>query len=137
MGRRTKVCSQSPSNIKKKKKKKKKKTELSTTFVCFNMRNKCLTSKILQQGYRYHKLPKTFFKFYRRHYELISKFNVETKTLLREGLSEPEFYGDLVNKFKKLLGRNDFFFSIQKIHNPLQTYRIQLKCHATVCMLSF
>ena len=24
------------------------------------------------------------------------------KTLLREGLSEPEFYGDLVYKFKKL-----------------------------------
>ena len=27
---------------------------------------------------------------------LISKFNVGLKTLLREGLSEPEFYGDLV-----------------------------------------
>ena len=39
---------------------------------------------------------KTFFKFYRRHFELISKFNVGLKTLLREGLSEPEFYGDLV-----------------------------------------
>ena len=42
----------------------------------FNTRNKCLTAKILQQGYRYHKLRKTFSKFYRRHYELISKFNV-------------------------------------------------------------
>ena len=44
---------------------------------------------------------KTFSKFYRRHYELISKFNVGLKPLLREGLSEPEFYGDLVYKFKK------------------------------------
>ena len=26
--------------------------------------------KLLQQGYRYHKLRKTFSKFYRRHYEL-------------------------------------------------------------------
>ena len=43
---------------------------------------------------------------------------------LREGLSEPEFYGDLVYKFKKLIGRNDFSFSIQKNHNALQTYRI-------------
>ena len=67
----------------------------------FNARNKCLTAKLLQQGYRYHKLRKTFSKFYRRHYELISKYNVGLKTLLSEGLSEPEFYGDLVYKFKR------------------------------------
>ena len=76
----------------------------------FNARNKCLTAKLLQQGYRYHKLRKTFSKFYRRHYELISKYNVGLKTLLSEGLSEPEFYGDLVYKFKKLKGINDFSF---------------------------
>ena len=74
----------------------------------FNVRNKCLTAKLLQQGYRYHKLRKTFSKFYRRHDELIYKFYIWLKTLLREGLSEPEFYGDLVYKFKKLFGRNDF-----------------------------
>ena len=39
----------------------------------FNVRNKCLTAKLLQQGYRYHKLRKTFSNFYRRNYELISK----------------------------------------------------------------
>ena len=48
-------------------------------------------------------------------FELISKFNVGLKTLLREGLSEPEFYGDLVYKFKALLGRNDFSFQFRKI----------------------
>ena len=37
----------------------------------FNARNKCLTAKLLKQGYRYHKLRKAFSKFYRRHYELI------------------------------------------------------------------
>ena len=42
--------------------------------------------------------------FYRRHYELISKFNVGLKSLLHQGLSEPEFYGDLVYKFKKIRG---------------------------------
>ena len=88
----------------------------------FNARNKCLTAKLLQQGYRYHKLRKNFSKFYRRHYELISKYNVGLKTLLSEGLSEPEFYGDLVYKFKKLIGINDF--SVQKNHNTLQTYRL-------------
>ena len=40
----------------------------------------------------------TFSKLYSRHYELISKFNFGLKTLLRESLSEPEFYGDLVYK---------------------------------------
>ena len=49
----------------------------------FNARNKCLTAKLLQQGYRYHKLRKTFSNFYRRHYELISKYNVGLKTLLK------------------------------------------------------
>ena len=88
----------------------------------FNARNKCLTAKPLQQGYRHHKLRKTFSKFYRRHFELISKYNVGLKTLLSEGLSEPEFYGDLVYKFKKLIGINDISFQFRKNHNTLQTY---------------
>ena len=37
----------------------------------FNTRNKLLTQKLLKQGYRYHKLRKTFSKFYRRCYDLI------------------------------------------------------------------
>ena len=76
----------------------------------FNALNTCLTAKLLQQGYR-----KTFSIFYRRHYDLISKFNVALKTLLREGLSETVFYGDLVYKFKKLIGRNDFSFHFRKV----------------------
>ena len=56
-----------------------------------------------------------FSKFYRRHYELISKYNVGLKTLLNEGLSEPEFYGDLVYKLKKLKGINDFSLQFGKI----------------------
>ena len=74
----------------------------------FNAHNKSLTAKLLQQGYRYHKLRKTFSKFYRRHYELVSKFNVGLKPPLHQGLSEPEFYGDLVYKFKKIEGRAEF-----------------------------
>ena len=72
----------------------------------FNTRNKCLTAKLLKQGYRYHKLRKAFSKFYRRHYELISKFNVGLKSLLHQGLSETEFFGDLVYKFKTTRGNS-------------------------------
>ena len=42
----------------------------------FNSRNKYLTAKLLKKGYRYHNLRRAFSKFYRRQYELISKFNV-------------------------------------------------------------
>ena len=71
----------------------------------FNARNKCLTAKLLKQGYLYHKLRKASSKFYRLHYELISKFNVGLKSLLHQGLSEPDFYGDFVYQFKKWVGR--------------------------------
>ena len=60
----------------------------ASSFVAdFNTRNKLLTQKLLKQGYRYHKLCKTFSKFYRRYYDLISKFQVGLKSLLRQGLS--------------------------------------------------
>ena len=88
--------------------------------------NKCLKAKHLQQGYRNHKLRKSFSKFYRRHYELISKFNVGLKIRLREGLSEPEFYGDLVYKFRKLMGRCDFSFQFRKIITRYRRIRYNL-----------
>ena len=78
----------------------------------FNTHNKLLTQKLLIQGYRYHKLCKTFSKFYRQYYDLISKFRVGLKTLLRQGLSEPNFYGDLVYKLKKIVGFNNFFSAV-------------------------
>ena len=97
----------------------------------FNARNKSLTAKLLQQGYRYHKLRKTFSKFYSRHYEFVSKFIV--KTFLCHGLSGPEFYGDLVYKFKKIAGRTDFSDQFRKI---IICYK-RIGYNETVCMLSF
>ena len=35
--------------------------------------------------------------------------------LLLEGLSEPEFYGDLVYKFRTIIGKNDFPHHFKKI----------------------
>ena len=45
----------------------------------------------------------------------MSKYNVGLKTLLLQGLSEPEFYGDLVYKFRKIIGKNDFPYRFKKI----------------------
>ena len=76
-----------------------------------NTRNKVLTAKLLRQGYRYHKIRKAFSKFYRRHFDIVSKYNVGLKPLLLEGISEPEFYGD----FRKIIGKNDFPYHFKKI----------------------
>ena len=46
---------------------------------------------------------------------MISKFNVGLKSLLHQGLSEPEFYGDLVYKFKKIRDMTDFSDQFRKI----------------------
>ena len=46
--------------------------------------------------YRYHKIRKAFSKLYHRHSELIVKYKIGLKTLLQQGISEPIFYGDLV-----------------------------------------
>ena len=81
---------------------------MSSHFDDFNTYNKVLTSKLLGQGYRYHKFRKAFSKFHRRHFDIVSKYNVGLKKLLLQGLSEPEFYVDLVYKFRKIIGKNDF-----------------------------
>ena len=81
----------------------------------FNNRNLFLTAKLLKQGYRYHKIRKAFSKFYHRHSELIVKYNIGLKTLLRRGISEPIFYGDLVYKFKRIVGKPNFSDQFKKI----------------------
>ena len=90
-------------------------SRVSGCVVGFSARGGSLTAKLLQQGYRYHKLRKTFSGFCRRHCGLVSGFSVGFKTLLHQGLSEPEFYGDLVYKFKRIVGRADFSDQFRKI----------------------
>ena len=88
---------------------------MSSHLADFNACNRSLTAKLLQQGYRYHKLRKAFSKFYRRHFELVSKYNTGLRSPMQQGLSEPEFYGDLVYKFRKIVGKTEFSDQFQKI----------------------
>ena len=46
---------------------------------------------------------------------MVSKFNVGLKSLLHQGLSEPEFYGDLLHKCKKIMCRTDFSGHFRKV----------------------
>ena len=100
-----------------------------------NSRNKVLTAKLLRQGYRY-KIRKAFSKFYRRHFDIVSKYNVGLKTLLLEGLSEPEFYWDLVYKFRKIIGKNDFPYHFKKIIVRYKKigYNVDV-LHQTACLV--
>ena len=81
----------------------------------FNNRNLILTAKLLKQGYRYHEIRKAFSKFYYRHSELNVKYNIGLKTLLQQGISEPIFYGDLVYKFKRIVGKPNLSDQFKKI----------------------
>ena len=46
---------------------------------------------------------------------MLSKYDVGLKTLLLQSLSEPEFYGKLVHKFRKLIGKNVFPYHFKKL----------------------
>ena len=78
----------------------------------FNNRNKVLTELIFKQDIiKFVRRFSAFFggggQFYRRHFDIVSKYNVELKILVLQGLSEPEFNGDFVTKCLRNQGRNN------------------------------
>ena len=75
----------------------------------------CKLSYFLNKVIRIINFTKAFSKFYRRYYDLKSKFQVGLKSLLRHGLSEPEYYGEFVYKFEKIVGSNNFSTQFIKI----------------------
>ena len=88
---------------------------MSSHLADFNAHKRIFTAKLLQQGYRYHKLRKAFSKFYCRHFELVPKYNTRLRSLLQQGLTVPEFYGELVYKFRKIVGKANFSAQFKKI----------------------
>ena len=74
----------------------------------FHIRNRAITETLLKQGYRFNKLRKTFSKFYYRNLPLISKYKSNLKSFLRQGISHPEFCGDVIYKLRKMLGHVHF-----------------------------
>ena len=81
----------------------------------FNERNAIITSKLLNQGFRYHKLRKCFCRFYYRNLELVNKYNSHIKTLINDGISHPVFYGDVVYKIRRALNSKHFSDTFSKI----------------------
>ena len=93
---------------------------MSSYVADFNTRNRILT----------------FSQFYRRHNALVSNFNVRLKFLLKQDLSELEFYCVLVNKFRKIAGRNDFSDQFKKIsiRNKRTGYNMKVM-RQTACLI--
>ena len=83
---------------------------MSSQVVDFNTR-----SKVLTRIYRYHKHRKVYSKFYRRHFDLVSKYNIGLKIFFLPVLSGPIFYGDLVYNFRKIIGKHDFSYHSKNI----------------------
>ena len=67
---------------------------------------------------------------------MISKLQVGLKPLLRQGLSEPIIYGDLVYKLKKIVGSNNFSAQFIKIISHYQKigYNINV-LQQTACLV--
>ena len=61
-----------------------------------------------------------FSKFYRRHFELIEKYHFSLKKLMQQGICNPEIYGDLVYKFKKIIGNPNFSNLSKRIVNSFK-----------------
>ena len=74
-----------------------------------------LTARLIGRGCGCHGLRGAFSGFCRRHFGMVSGCGVGLGTLLLQGLSEPEFYGDLVYKFRKIIGKNDFPYHFKKM----------------------
>ena len=81
-----------------------------------NCRNKTLSAQLLRLA-TYYKLRKAFSKFYRRHSGSVEKYNVSLRKLLQQGISEPEFYGDLVYRIRKIVGKSNFAEQFRKLIN--------------------
>ena len=53
-------------------------------------------------------------------------------SLLKQGLSEPKFYGDLMYKFRKCVGRKDFFDQLKNSIPYKRTgYNINVMRHSS------
>ena len=74
---------------------------------------------------------------YHRHSELIVKYNIGLRTLRQQGIPEPIFYGDLVYKFKRIVGKPDFSDQFKKIVKRYIRVGYNFDIIATVCMPSF
>ena len=108
-----------------------------TSIFDFHSKNLQITSKLLIQGYRYHKLRKTFGKFFRSYSELLSKFGtISFKEYVPKGITHPVFYGDLVYKLRRVKSETNFISSGSKIVKRLRRRQYDPEIiERTICLV--
>ena len=87
---------------------------MSSHVYDFNTRNKNLTAKFLWLDIDIINFAKRFQNFIGGILTWCLNIVFGLKTLLLQGLSEPEFYGDLVYKFRKIISKKDFPYHFKK-----------------------
>ena len=88
----------------------------STSVSDVHFENLKITYKLLTQGYRYHKLRKTFGNFFRLYSDLLSKFGkISFQEYVSEVISHPVVFGDLVYKLRRVKFEANFVSSGSKI----------------------
>ena len=104
-----------------------------TSVFYFHSKKLQITSKLLTQGYRYHKLQKTFGNFFRSYSELLSKFGeISFKDYVSQGI----FYGDLVYKIRRVKGEANFISSGTKIVKLLRRRQYDpAMIERTICLV--
>ena len=76
-----------------------------TSVFDFHSKNLQITSKLLTQGYIYHKLRRTFGKFFMSYSERLSKFGaISFQEYVSKGITHPVFYGDFVYQLRRVKG---------------------------------
>ena len=75
----------------------------------------CKLRNFLNKAISIINFTKPLLNFIGRYYDLISNFHVALKSVLRQGLSGPELYVDLMYKLKKIVGSNNFSAKFIKI----------------------
>ena len=92
-----------------------------TSVFGFHSKNLQITSKLLTKGYRYHKLRKTFGKFFRSYSELRSKFGaISFQEYVSKGITHPVSYGDLVYQLRWVKGEANFISLVSNILKRLR-----------------
>ena len=56
---------------------------------------------------------------------------------MQQGICNPEFYGDLVYKFKKIIGNPNFSNLLKRIEKTFQESMVFFRHYAADCMPSF
>ena len=66
----------------------------------------------------------------------VEKYSVSLKTLLQQGISESEFYGDLVYRFRKIVGKSNFSEQFRKLINRYKRFGYSLDImRQTACLV--